>query len=703
MTKPQREFARRLVKGSFILQDFIDWLPHLDIPARKAILVLCRTGADISVKCRVAIRLSNQLHRTFYRTAPKEEVQTLKEILYPLIQFVTSPYYSGLVSMLTRFIPNNPSEIYEIIEESISKEVLAITTPKENTILCWSNYLQPPRAIDEIYPLSSIHPYDFETHLNIYLSFLRARISLSGKRYYPSYSRKTLPRIAAEHLQRLWIFDDIDFQPSTLGLEILYHRTGIKLQHDTEIRCAFKYHDLRPRTYFARGPRDYYPSRYIQPIFNTLIDSFQSTHRVFRYDTSLVRVADDEVLFIYDYSAFTSKLHEVNDFLRDLSLFFEGTFVTLVDTHDGEIQVNLGEMMREYVDECNSQSPFLSMLEPNGDPMEYESRLLFSETGKLGVPGNITSCTLIHGLHLMIICSSMLIKVIGDDALGKIKQKDYPFLNRLLLCIGDISEDKQESWIQPEEPEKHDPAEEMWHYTKRPITRVNERVAREPFSIIWPSIGVMFPELGDSLHTIVNKSMNMKTVAGSLISFVNQFESAVLDQVEKSWINTFIIEVLIRAKMVEINKRRGGWWPSRGLKLVFPMYVEEGIDKELWRSRMVMSMVPVRCLKEFTYTDIDEDFQSCVEYTGCLTPSLRLCRDLGYAIVEQEFEEFLPKDYPEKLDRFFFRQRFRASIRFSVLSSCPEWLFLLVKSSLLPTPYSIYDDVEYNSDSDIDE
>jgi len=703
MTKPQRRFARQLVQNSISLLDFIDWLPVLDLPARKAILVICRTGADISVKCRTAERLKSQLDRDFFRRCPKDEESTLREIIRPLLPYTTSHYYSGLVSMLTRFISCDPDELLATIEDSVAKEVLAITTPKERTILNWSNYLLPPIAKSEEYPLSPIHPYDYDTHLYIYTNFLRARIALCGKRYYPSYSHKTIPVAAAEHLRRLWVFDDIDYEPSTLGLEILYHRTGIKLQEETEIRCAFKYHDLRPRTYFARGPKDYYPSRYIQPIFNILIDSFQSTHRVFRYDTSLVRLADDEVLFIYDYSAFTSSLHEVNDFLRDLSIFFDGTFVTLVDTYSGEVVKSLGEVIREYVDECNIQSPFLSMRESQGDPMEYESRLHFSETGKLGVPGNISSCTLVHGLHLMIVCLSVLIKVIGDDALGRIPLEDYPFLNKLLRCIGDISEEKQESWRQPEQPEYHDPVAETWHYTKRPITRVNDRVAREPFQIIWPSIGVLFPELADNLHTVIHKTMSMKTISSSLTTFVNQFEGAILDQVEIRWINTFIHEILLRAKMIDYHESKAGLWPRVGLRLVFPMYVEEGMNKELWRDRMVMSMVPVRIAKEFTYTDIIDEFLHNVEYIGKLTPALRLARDLGYAVVEQEFEEFLPRDYPEKLDVYFLKTRFILSCKLVVYPSCPQWLFNLVKTSLLPNSYNIYDDIVFIDDDIYDE
>lgn len=705
MTKPQREFARRLVHDSSTLCDFIEWLPYIDIPARKAILIICRTGADISKRCRVVERCHPELSRVFSRRTRKgEEALTLSEILIPLLPFTTSHYYSGLVSMLTRFIPCEPSEIEAIIESSVAKEVLAISTPRPKTILLWENYLLPPSSNAAEYPLSPIHPYDYSTHINIYAGFLQARISITGKRYYPAYSRKTLPTAADEHLRRLWIFDDIDYSPSTLGLEILYSRTGIKLSEETEIRCAFKYHDLRPRTYFARGPADYYPSRYIQPIFNTLIDSFQSTHRVYRYDTSLVRLEDDEVLFIYDYSAFTSSLHEVNTFLYNLSYFFEGTFVTVVDTLKGELSVSLGQVIRDYVDQCNRQSPFLSLKEPHGDPMEYESRLLFSETGKLGVPGNITSCTLLHGLHLMIVCMSILIKVIGDDALGKLKKEDYPFLNKLLRCIGDISEEKQEYWQQPDFPESYDPVEDTWHYTKRPITRVNERVAREPFSVIWPSVGVLFPELADEAHTVVVKSKSIKTIASSLITFVNQFENAVLDLVEKLWINKFIKEILLRSGMVEENERRLGIWPKRGIRLIFPLCVEEGIDRELWRQRMVGSRVPVRIPEEFVYTDIDDEFQREVEYVGMVTPALRLARDLGYADYEKRFTEFLPRDYPERLDLIFSREKYRASVDLVIRSCCPSWLFGLVKASLTPTPYSIYQDVAcYDSDDDDDE
>jgi len=86
------------------LVQFLRWLPHLDIPARKAILTLCCTQTDINKDSRASARLSVQLTRVHVYTTSTGliESSTLHSILLPLVSMTTSSYFSGLGSMLTR-------------------------------------------------------------------------------------------------------------------------------------------------------------------------------------------------------------------------------------------------------------------------------------------------------------------------------------------------------------------------------------------------------------------------------------------------------------------------------------------------------------------------------------------------------------------------------------------------------------------------
>jgi len=50
-----------------------------------------------------------------------------------------------------------------------------------------------------------------------------------------------------------------------------------------EVRKAWRYNDLKPRVYYARGGVTHTVSRYVQPIMNVFIDSLPEVHRHNRF------------------------------------------------------------------------------------------------------------------------------------------------------------------------------------------------------------------------------------------------------------------------------------------------------------------------------------------------------------------------------------------------------------------------------------
>jgi hypothetical protein len=167
----------------------------------------------------------------------------------------------------------------------------------------------------------------------------RSKFLLSQAILCPEYSTKTIGHIAAADLKKVAESLELALDPSIIGIEQLYSLTGWKISGPTEVRWAFRYNDLRPRVYFARGSDQYYASHYIQQILNIILDLFPPVNRRFRYLIDVIRLSQHDTLFIYDYSSFTSILHEIRNFTASLSRYFADVVVSLVDSHRGVIQV----------------------------------------------------------------------------------------------------------------------------------------------------------------------------------------------------------------------------------------------------------------------------------------------------------------------------------------------------------------------------
>jgi len=363
---------------------------------------------------------------------------------------------------------------------------------------------------------------------------------------------------------------------STQGLEWIYSRTGSTICGETEMRSAWKYTDLKPRVYYARGPDQYYASRYIQEIFNILIDSLPITERFLRFYHSGIRLEHDETLFIYDYSSFTSRLDEVKCFIRRLAGFCSGTSVMLIDTYHGVVKKDLGELLSEYVEACNDFPNF----DINRWPEEsvQDDHIRTHTTGMLGVPGNITSCTLLHGIHLAIILESLIKgKCVGDDAIGGKKIQSVRNLGEQINGIGEASMPKGATWEKDDDGEK----DLTWNYVKRPINRVEGRIAVGEL-LTFPTIPGFF-NLADGIHTHIHLEDDVlgKRQANMLWSLCRSVDrlGRTLTEEEEELINEFVY-VFGREAGTTLH-------PSyRTHEYVYPRGFEQG----LWKKSMLIDL-----------------------------------------------------------------------------------------------------------------
>jgi len=81
---------------------------------------------------------------------------------------------------------------------------------------------------------------------------------------------------------------------TTLDLERIRFRYNILAQGPTQVKSAWKLNELKPRVYYSKGPTAHNASRFIQQVFNTLIDLFPATNRYTRFSTAAIPDMDQD-------------------------------------------------------------------------------------------------------------------------------------------------------------------------------------------------------------------------------------------------------------------------------------------------------------------------------------------------------------------------------------------------------------------------
>jgi hypothetical protein len=498
---------------------------------------------------------------------------------------------------------------------------------------------------------------------------------------------RTLQRLA-EHL------GEYEIESSTFGCEFLYHKYGILATGPTELRMAFKYHDLKPRVYYARGLDVYPSSRYAQPILNIIVDALPVTNRYERFLANAIQLCVSETLFIYDYASFTSRLYEIRNFMSRLAEFFSDVEIELVDSHFGIIRVNLGDLFERYNDTCNRNPSFdaSQVFEAT-----FEEEILQHNCGMLGVPGNISSCTLLHGLFLIALVLSLKWKVVGDDAIagGPIQSREDVY--EYLRYIGIIAPEKMEWWGPEVMFDTYDCEAESWHYTKRPITRIETRVSLKDHIIVWPTISAIIPFCADRFHTVFlpdDEYGIAKKAANALKSFVLQFQGIVLEEEDIDFIDRWIEMISRECYLTKIDEDSGTW--RRRTDLLFPVSVREGMDLSQWIDRIWNTRVTLPMTTKGRTKVQEEDFILHSEIQASYVPALKLIRDFGHGSVDIVMRSFLVGDDPDHVQRFLMKSLDPVVYCYVLYESIPSWLFELAKSEACTIHNSL--DILYDVD-----
>jgi len=424
-------------------------LKHMTIGQRKVILTQSRCQVPPRPLSRLYLRNKAAYDSFVYYQDPASGLpvgKSVKSLGESTEHYTSSPITIGLISSLARMaLYEDYESVQNERDEGIRKELSTALQTYHPVALDYSSILNT--GYDDLLwsQLAPNIPPAPRTALAIRHQLSKAKQSLTRPLYYPKISKKTIGKVAKRNARYTYGGAQAVIEtPETIGdIEQIYMRTGFKISGPVEMRSAWKYNDLKPRIYYASGPSSHHASKVIQLIFNVLVDSLENTHIFLRHRPSFIGSLDEAVLFVYDYASLTSNLHEIRNFTARLADFFQDVMITVVDSHHGPSKQSVGDILRSYNAECNISPDF-----DVSELLELNEIMLSHNCGMLGVPGNISSCTLWHGIHLAMILDSLSsCKVVGDDAIGKLLL-DQGFTRITLLealqNIGKVSASKTE-------------------------------------------------------------------------------------------------------------------------------------------------------------------------------------------------------------------------------------------------------------------
>jgi len=668
-------------------------LPYIHIGARKVMLAFTRIRQPISVRTRFRSTFARELNEyhafKMDDTKPEYNLLSLREMLEGIETFISDPITMGFLSTAIRSAPyHDYSSVQETKEKTIEKELEAAMTTGKEPKLDYEILFSPDPAARR----GRFHPnlpWDPILHAQLHHAFNQTKRVLEGHIFFPQVSDKTIGQDAVESsssglelgLDQLYSMDTIQ---SIADVERFYHLWGVELHGVVEMRSSWKYNVLKPRVYYAQGPDCYHASKYIQEVFNIILDHFDVVHRYNRYELPEDKLnGPSDRLCIYDYSSFTSSLDEVKAFTRALAHFYRDTRVVIVDTFRGPVTAILGEIILRYNDVCNEAAYFdISKL------FELEARMILQHTtGMLGIPGNISSCTLLHGIHLVIAIGGRFRgRCVGDDALAIIRDGSSEEVWEMFITavnnLGDIAEEKFEFW-----DDEDDPDTEGGAYCKRPITRCHSAILQEPV-IIWPAIQNLVP-LKDPYHfsAPITQGQITKTFIAQWSRLLTRIETLSLNipDMTRQLLDTFQrwgyrVCGLGGGGIVHIE--------DLGYQLISPKVLspdEFGTDWKYITMSYIKQTSISHSFPRWAGLDDPIGYTAGEVFHHQSTRLLALLEKLGYVQKELEREEIVLAEITcqEYLDQLLLLS-YKFSYVYTVVVDCPNWANVVSNLELMP-------------------
>lgn len=393
------------------------WLRYfcsrLDFKERKALLLLSRfqnlPDPDTS---HIIFHKTQHLTNKLVFHPPYNGIFDLNLDGEQLLSLITQPIFAGLVISFALGVELSPDQVASGVDESFRKEFKATQTIRKPSTWDWDAILSGdsrPTVVHIGQPRLSPLQMKFSRSLRSFRSSYNGRIVL------PHYSRRGISSITAGLFERRFrVHKDVYYSKNSLykaidlsnvtSLDIVRHyiRTGIWIRGDTEMKQKWYPNGLLPRTYFSWGGMSISASAYLRGFFNELVDQFAPTQRHNRVQPDWLCRSENNLgtqFAFYDLTSFTSWFHEHVPFLHSLARYFTGTSVDHVGPFLSLATYDVGDLIRCYIRHCND---FPRFQVAKGLMKEASEILNLSHqcAGFLGIPGNLATCTLPHGLAM---------------------------------------------------------------------------------------------------------------------------------------------------------------------------------------------------------------------------------------------------------------------------------------------------------------
>lgn len=691
-----RDWAAAYTSSSMPLSRLLCALPYMNIPQRKAVLTYTRVRPTKIEGSRFHVKMAKELssfvdfYYGFESKRPMRQTCMVKTLLSDLPENYSLVMYS-ILSAASRMAPyDDYTSVGQVRETTIEKELIASQTASTNADLDF-RCITSPYPLDRNIRMFPNLPLNPKVHEAIHKCLSRSRDLLVGKMVFPKISDKSIgeesQRVGTQMAEAMGVPIEFSKITSTVDVERLYHTTGIVLEGLVEMRAAWKYNDLKPRVYYAQGPTVFKHSKYIQAIFNVIIDCFEVTHRTNRYSIPNDCILEPvDRLVIYDYSSFTTNLGVIKKFTRALADFYAGTKVVLIDSFRGPEVHDLGDLLAEYTATCNE----FSLFDARKVVDSVDEFLILHDCGMLGVPGNISSSTLLHGIHLCIIIEALNRgRCVGDDALAKVIKGlfggNWRRFQSGVRNLGDVEDDKYVYW-------DVDADEEMdgWHYIKNPMVRADSRVVNG-ISLICPSIAIILG-LEDKFHTIDCPNMvdRQKIFIAQWTRFLDRFRmlTTTLSELDEQLL--FRFQVLAYR---HLDLKGGGYIQvlsgPRQRSLLAPTKMSGTQFLQDWRSNTLPFLRNSdQTISVPTFRQYDDSWTGRQEevFISRSTGLLRWLVQMGYAEKELLTEDIPINSIDDNLAMFYMSRRYTYSYTFSFMVDVPSWIDT-VQLLLLMSPH----------------
>jgi hypothetical protein len=520
----------------------------------------------------IQVRVQNRHRRYTWVTL------TLRSVIDTFENIYDNPMLCALLSYFVRAEgAHNPTEFFDLFAIGSRKEILASQSGMREQQLDYSCLTTDDKGAGIHFEIAAF-PYRTVALFKKHIKQSITHFTSPGFMLFPYYNGrknigyKTQTLLEADMIgpTRKEMRREQPKRYTTLSLLQWYHKSGKQIGGPLELRHSFKPNDLKPRLYYCLGGDCFWDGLYVKDIAKDLVKMFPSTHPFSRFEVKrIVIIGEDEVFITYDYTSFTTSLAELRYCLWNISTLFDKVKVWCLDVHAGPIQVDLGDLLRNYNSSINENSEFdVSRLFK--DRLNWDETDIFTQTrsGSLGVQGNIVFSTLNHGISLSGLTDTPdQDSCVGDDAAFKIHMSMLVTFGIIANKLGVINDEKVTKIRPPTLEDTKAFQRDSYKYLKRPIGLQYGGQLITGFLDFFPNLSpVIFPA-GDGIHSTANEDLDLviKTFVMQWGRFLNTMANTPYstDQVDE---DIEFILIIIRSVYLKAHLPFEGCIPGSGFQ-----------------------------------------------------------------------------------------------------------------------------------------